>query len=189
MGTAIKGNKCLSADFEGHSHDRSRLPSVNLVSGLGIAADGTNFRILEDRNIELRRLLRLSIKPQARADLRCRDLQRFTPSDTLKFQRARHGHVMARHTPSRHNTAGAGGGASPTGKRRQMLGQAAVLAAGNGSRQAGSSLSRAYQRCPTTERGRRWCLPRSEIRSTTRRARNGRPVRLLWSARNRCSHG
>src|SRR6202008_3784496 len=67
--TAIQGAECLSLDFEFNDHDRTGRLVMDLLPGLGVAADLAYFGILEDRTIEFRRFFGLGIEPQAGRDL------------------------------------------------------------------------------------------------------------------------
>src|SRR5262249_10538773 len=69
MRAAVEGDKLLPGDLELRGHDRSRRFSVNLVSLFPVAADPADPGILEDGNVEPRRLLGLRVEPQAGRDL------------------------------------------------------------------------------------------------------------------------
>jgi hypothetical protein len=55
MRAAIQRHEALSRELERHGHHR--LLAVDLLSFIGIAGEGVDLRILEDRHVELRGLL------------------------------------------------------------------------------------------------------------------------------------
>jgi hypothetical protein len=68
---AIERQELLPGDLEGDGHDRSRFFAVYLDSLFSIAADLSDFGVLEDGGVEFGRLLGLRIEPQAGRDPMC----------------------------------------------------------------------------------------------------------------------
>jgi hypothetical protein len=65
---AIERRKSLPLELERNAQHAAGNPAVDLSARFPIVADGRNFGIPKDRAIKARRLLGLSIEPQARAD-------------------------------------------------------------------------------------------------------------------------
>src|SRR5262249_53893375 len=66
---AVKRDEFLPLEPEGDHHHRARLLAVDLLTGIDVAADLVDLRVLEDRAIELRRVLGFGVEPQAGRDL------------------------------------------------------------------------------------------------------------------------
>ncbi|MNZ98517.1 hypothetical protein D3C78_1178010 [compost metagenome] len=62
---AIEAGETLPVELEADGHDRTLGPAVELESGVAVMGDGSDFRVVEDRAIELRRLFGLIVEPQA----------------------------------------------------------------------------------------------------------------------------
>src|SRR5206468_13129427 len=61
----VQGGELLPFELEGDEHDAPLRPRA----GVAVAADLGDLRVLEDRYIEVRGLLRLRVEPEERCDL------------------------------------------------------------------------------------------------------------------------
>src|SRR5499427_7753100 len=91
MRAAVERQEVLPFDFELHGHHRSRLLAVNLEALFAIAADLSDFGILEDGSIKFCRLFGLRIEPQAGRDLFCRELHDLLLSRPFRLASTRDG--------------------------------------------------------------------------------------------------
>src|SRR6516165_10086336 len=91
MRPAVQRQEFLPFDLELHGHDRSGLLAVNLESLFSIAADLSDFGILEDGSVKFRRLLGLRIEPQAGRDFLRRYLHDLLLSRPFRLTSARDG--------------------------------------------------------------------------------------------------
>ncbi|MNY11825.1 hypothetical protein D3C86_1448730 [compost metagenome] len=62
---AVETGEALPVELEADGHDRTFGPAVEFESGVAVMGDGGDFRMVEDRAIELRRLFGLIVEPQA----------------------------------------------------------------------------------------------------------------------------
>src|SRR4029077_12185156 len=69
MRAAVERGKGLAVDLKLDNHDGTGFLAVHLTARLAVTADVLDARVLEHRDIEIRRLLGLRIEPQARRDL------------------------------------------------------------------------------------------------------------------------
>src|SRR5262245_55925542 len=65
---AVQRGECLSLDLEFDNHHRTGWLVMNITPRFGVAADLAELRVLEDRAIELCRLLGFGVEPETRCD-------------------------------------------------------------------------------------------------------------------------